>query len=235
MKAHVDALVALAHEHDPALAAALEGVPHDEIAALERDRELRLPASYRAFLGRMGRASGRFLLARGYEHDFATVRGIDRFLPRYFTIAVPGEDFVSDDGSAPDLCLDLGRGASDAPVVEIEQPPAVYRDGDVHFLTFLTRAWFRCVVLEKQRCGETFHLGASGDAVTAALRELGFVEVLPPLPTTRCLRRGAEDGALVMESLGVTVEVLSRDRDVFDRFPEARTLAHGVRPPRNSR
>jgi len=236
VKEHVAALVAFARQEDPALAAALTGVPADEIRALEHARDIRLPASYRAFLEHMGRESGRFLLARGYEHRFDVIREIVQFLPRYFTIAVPNDDFVNDDGTAPDYCLDLARGGiHDARVVEIEQPPDVWRDGDRSFITFLTRAWFRCVVLERQRCGEVFQLAASADAVVVALRELGFVEALPPLPTTRCLRRGAEDGALVMESLGVVVEMLSRDRDVFDRFPDARTLAHGVRPPRNSR
>jgi len=244
----VDRLVDLARREDPTLAAALDGVAEAEVAEVEVRCGVRLPATYREFLRTMGRSSGRFVWERGYDHGFATITRrlpTDAYPARYFKIAQTTDDHVADDGTAVDYFLDLEHGDGvDAPLVTFEDPTLRDPDADPdypglhpagHFASRFTRSWFRCVVLERQRCGETVEIASSSDRVVAVLKELGFVEVLPPLPDTRCLRRGAEDGALVMDRVGVVMEIMSRERDVFDRLPVARTLAHGVRRPRNSR
>lgn len=128
---------------------------------------MRLPAIHRAFLGRMGRSTGRFLLARGYDHDFDTVtRGLptSAYPQHLFKIAAPNDQHVTEDGTAAAYFLDLtGR-------------------ADSYFL-----------------------------------------------------RRGDEDGALVMGRVGAVLELLCRSRDVFDRFPDAHVSAPGPRPAYNAR
>lgn len=190
-------------------------------------RGVRLPATYREFLRTMGRSSGRFVWERGYDHGFATITRrlpTDAYPARYFKIAQTTDDHVADDGTAVDYFLDLEHGDGvDAPLVTFEDPTLRDPDADPdypglrpagRFASRFTRSWFRCVVLERQRCGETVEIASSSDRVVAVLKELGFVEVLPPLPDTRCLRRGAEDGALVElgSSAGRRARSPGRDR-----------------------
>jgi hypothetical protein len=250
-----NALVRFVRAENPAFLAAFRGVPPEEVHAVEELCGVHLPDSYREFLGRMGRDSGRFyLFGPGHAQELETLRAdlpADSYPARYFKVAVP---VVDSDISPLDYFLDLERSDGvDAPIVTFEDMghfrQEYVRDLGFTFGEWVTHAIFMFLAIGHEPEQASVVIGSPSpkaapglkDEAVALLERMNFALVLPSLERVACLRRG-QLGAMVdvlVGGLAVAINLGADDRRALEivvdqllmRFPDAAVSGVGG-PPR---
>jgi SMI1 / KNR4 family (SUKH-1) len=194
-----DRLIGFAELEAPSFVASLVGVPLDEIAAIEHQYDVRLPANYKQFLLLMGAESGGFHLFGPNQNQ--RFRDVVAQLPdesspvqEYFKIAFAGDDSRV---NPPDHFLDLTRSDGiDAPIVMFESGGEFNREEvQEKGFTFLEQTYRRLFAfLAEQRLLQPAMVAVPTDehsftTIVSDLANMNFEVVLPSLPRVSCLRR----------------------------------------------
>jgi hypothetical protein len=197
------ALLTFIRSRDAELAASFRGVPRRQIAAVEKEYGITLPASYVDFLQVMGEDSGGLQpLGPTQDHTFSEVRDLlppEGYPERFFKVA-----FETDPQALADVdsLIDLGRSdGQDAPLVRSETgdedepivPPV--SEADWTFGETVTERIFSRLELERRPFrGKVFVSDRDpADAqevkrrALAVLAEKGAQPALPELPRVACV------------------------------------------------
>jgi hypothetical protein len=224
-------VIAFIQARDPALAAALIGVPRSQIDALQAQYRIRLPEVYVDFLETMGEDSGDLTpFGRTQVHRFSELMARlppqDYPADRFFKVA-----FESDEMALAyfDTYLDLRRTeGGDCEIVRLESPvetiPADLPEETLTLAERLMEYFFWTLDVARRPYGaRIFVLGddpwngvAIKEDAAARVAGAGFVPALPAVRRVACLTRGATSVLITDSDTSELVDIRIGGADLED-------------------